>query len=118
MFEKMNESSGSVIGYRVAGTITKDDYGQLVPEVEALLQEEDSICMLLDMTPFKWEKVRAWGSDWRFGRDYHKKITKLAVVGDKKWEKWLTSIADPFYAQDAKYFRSADMDAAWAWLRE
>jgi hypothetical protein len=33
------------------------------------------------------------------------------------WEKWLTSLVDPFYAKDAKLFQSDEIDKAWAWLR-
>jgi hypothetical protein len=42
----------------------------------------------------------------------------MAIVGDKRWEKWMASVAKHFYAKDAKYFPSADTAKAWAWLRE
>lgn len=118
MIEKLQESSGDVLGYKVSGTVTKSDYEVMVPEVQALVEQEGSIKVLLDMTDFKWEKVSAWGSDFRFGRDYHKKIEKMAIVGDKTWEKWLTKVAEPFYAEEAEYFSSGDSEAAWNWLRE
>ena len=118
MFEKMSESSGNVIGFKVVGTITKTDYDTLVPEVEALVGREGEFRLLLDMTEFKWEKVEAWGADWRFGREYRKKIEKAAFVGDKEWEKWLAKLAEPFYAMESKFFQSADIQAAWGWLNE
>jgi hypothetical protein len=49
---------------------------------------------------------------------FHEKIQKLAIVGDKTWEKWITHLARPFYAKEAKYFQSADMAKAWSWLKE
>lgn len=118
MIEKLEQSSGDVLGYKISGTVTKADYGVMVPEVEALVEQEGSINMLLDMTDFKWEKVSAWGSDFKFGREFRKKIEKMAIVGDKTWEKWLTKVADPFYAMEAEYFPAEDSDAAWQWLRE
>lgn len=118
MFEKMNESAGNVAGYRVVGKITKDDYESLVPEVEALVEQEGNIRLLLDMEQFKGEEVEAWGADLKFGREFRKKIDKLAIVGDKRWEKWLTALADPFYAREAEYFKTDDRDAAWSWLQE
>lgn len=116
MFEKMSQSEGKVVGYKVVGTITKADYEIFVPEVEALVKQEGTINMLLDMTHFKWEKINAWGSDWKFGREYHQKIDKLALVGDKKWEEWITKLAEPFFAGQAKFFPPDDMDDAWKWL--
>ena len=118
MIEKIKESSGNVIGYKVSGTIKKEDYETMVPEFEALVQEDGSANLLMDMTDFKWEALDAWGTDMKFGRDYHKKIEKMASVGDKRWEKWMTKIAEPFYAKEAQFFETADSEAAWNWLRE
>ena len=84
MLEKMAESAGNVIGYRVVGKITKDDYQSLIPEVEALVEQEETIRMLLDMEQFEGEEAKAWGSDLKFGREFHKKIEKLAIVGNKR----------------------------------
>ena len=70
--------------------------------------------LLLDLTDFHWEKVSAWGADLRFGREYHDKIDRVAIVGDKRWEKHLASLASPWYARDSKYFDN-DTDA-WGWL--
>ena len=118
MIEKLEQSTGNVLGYKIAGTIGKEDYAVMVPEVEALIEQKGQINILLDMTEFKWEKVSAWGSDMKFGSKFHKKISKMAIVGDKKWQKWLTKIADPFFAMEASYFPSEESTAAWAWLGE
>ncbi|MDX1414921.1 MAG: STAS/SEC14 domain-containing protein [Candidatus Promineifilaceae bacterium] len=118
MIEKIEQSTGSVLGYRLSGTIGQDDYDAMMPEVESLIEKEGYIQMLFDMTGFKWEKVSAWGEDMKFGRKFHKNITKMAIVGDKKWQKWMTKIADPFYAVDARFFPVEESENAWSWLGE
>jgi SpoIIAA-like len=118
MFEKMAQSSGKVVGYKAIGTITASDYKKLEPEVKSFVEKEGNIRMLFDLSDFKWEKLEAWLPDLKFGHEFHKKIEKIAIVGDKTWEKWMTHLAKPFYARDAKFFPSADIDKAWAWLRE
>lgn len=117
MIEKLTQSSDDVLGFKASGNITKADYETMVPAVEAALQTYESVRVLLDLTEFKWEKAEAWGSDWKFGRDFHKKINKMAIVGDKTWEKWLATVAGPFYAVEAKFYQADDIDSAWAWLR-
>jgi len=118
MFEKKPESSGNVVGYKAIGTLTASDFKKLEPEVKALVEKQGNIRMMYDMSEFKWEKAEAWIEDLKFGHEFHKKIDKLAIVGDKTWEKWITHLAKPIYAKDAKYFKTADTDKAWAWLRE
>ena len=116
MIEKLSESSGNVLGYKVSGKIGKDDYTPLTADVEALLEKEESICLLLDLDDLEGEKANAWGTDLKFGREYHKKIAKMAIVGDKKWQEWMTSLVDPFYAREAEYFPLEERQAAWDWL--
>lgn len=117
MFEKLSGSSGNVIGYKASGKMTAADYDKLEPEVEALVKQEGNIRMLLDLE-FDEMTVKAMESDLKMGRKYHKNIEKLAIVGDKRWEEWMTSMANKLFAHEAKHFHTADMDAAWAWLRE
>jgi hypothetical protein len=118
MIEKLKRSSGNTIGFKISGTVTKDDYAIMLPAVEALVERGGDINLLLDLSEFHWEKISAWGADIGFGTTYRKKIDKMAIVGDKKWQKWLSSLADPFYAREAEYFHTADAEAAWAWLNE
>lgn len=118
MIEKLDQSSGRVLGFRIEGTVDKSDYALLVPAVEELVNQQGTISLLLDLTGFKWEKVSAWGADMSFGHEFRKKIDRMAIVGDKKWEQWLAKLASPFYADEARFFQSEDIDSAWDWLRE
>lgn len=119
MLEKLAESVGPVVGYRVVGKVTVEDYQQLEPAIQALVDEyDDDVCLLLDLQEFAGEEVKAWLPDLKFGHRFHDKIDKMAIVGDKRWQKWLAALADPFYADDAEFFRPEETDKAWAWLRE
>ncbi|MEZ5170629.1 MAG: STAS/SEC14 domain-containing protein [Acidimicrobiia bacterium] len=110
----MDRSSGSTLGFKVSGDVSKEDYAVLTPAVEAAVADTGSVNLLCDLTDFHWEKVSAWGSDLHFGHEYHDKIEKMAIVGNRKWQEYLTKIASPFYAKEAQYFDSDD--DAWAWL--
>jgi len=107
----------NVLGYRVIGAIHKEDYVTLVADAEALVEQEATICLLLDLENFKSEEISAWGADLKFGREFRKQIDKMAIVGDKRWQKLMAALADPFYAREAKYFHGDKREVAWAWLR-
>jgi len=114
MIEQLPRSHDNVLGFTVSGDITKDDYAVLDPAVAAAVKDSGTVRLLLDLTDFHWEKASAWGADLHFGSEFHKAMECMAIVGDKKWEQWLAKLAQPFYAQEAKYFDS--IDEAWAWL--
>lgn len=119
MISKMDGIEGNTLGLKVIGNVTKEDFKTLIPEVQALVEKEGTISLLLDMTQFKWEDIDAWGADLNFNRKYRHKITKMAIVGDKTWEKWLTKLVEPFYhSVEAKFFYPNDEDEAWKWLKE
>jgi predicted transcriptional regulator len=118
MLEKLNQNKGNILGYKAIGKITKEDYSTLTADVEALLQLEESINLLLDLEEFEGEKIKAWGADLKFGREYRKKIAKMAIVGDKKWQEWMTALVDPFFALEAEFFPTEEREAAWEWLHK
>lgn len=61
MITKMSESKGNVLGLKIIGDVTKEDFKILMPEMQALVDKEGSISLLLDMTQFKGEAIDAWG---------------------------------------------------------
>jgi hypothetical protein len=118
MLEKLSESLGSVVGYKVVGKVTEADYQELEPEIQSLVDEyDDDVCILLDLQEFAGEEANSWLSDLKFGHRFHDKIAKMAIIGDKRWQKWIAALADPFYAKDAEFFHPDESDQAWAWLR-
>ncbi len=110
----MDRSGGNTLGFKVSGDVTKADYEVLTPAVEKAVGQHGSVNVLLDLTGFHWEKISAWAADLHFGHEFHDKIERMAIVGDKKWEKYLAHLASPFYAKDSKYFD--DAADAWTWL--
>ena len=117
MIEKLSDSSGPVVGYKVIGKVNPQDYQQLEGEFQSLVDEsENGVCLLLDLQEFAGEEVKAWLPDLKFGHRFHDKIARMAIVGDKRWHKWLTALCDPFYAKEAKFFHPEAEDDAWAWL--
>jgi len=95
-----------------------DDNEKMEPEVNALVQKEGNVRILFSLTGFKWEQIKTLVANLKLGHMFHEKIQRMAIVGDKTWKKWITHLARPFYAKEAKYFQSTDMAKAWSWLKE
>lgn len=116
MIRQLDSSERNVLGFAVSGDISKDDYKLLTPAVSSAIGQYGNVNILLDMTEFKWEKVNAWGADLSFGHELHGSIAKMAIVGNKTWEKHLTKLATPLYAKDAQYFET--LDDGWTWVKD
>jgi hypothetical protein len=62
--------------------------------------------------------MSAWGPDFRFGKEFGRKILRSTIIGEKVWEKWLAGLAAPYWAKEAKHFQSRHIDDAWGGRRE
>ncbi|QYZ80298.1 STAS/SEC14 domain-containing protein [Methanofollis formosanus] len=118
MIEKLNESSGKVVGYRVSKKLTTADYDRIFADAEEVVEEYGAIRMLCDMEEFQGVGLAALWEDFEFGVKYGRSVERLAIVGDAAWEKWIAKLAVPLYAHEGRYFPESERDAAWAWLRE
>jgi len=106
------------LGIKAIGTLTKSDCAQLQPVIQKLVQAQGDIRLLLDITGYQGENFDVLRKDLTFGQDFSGKVEKMAIVGDMKWVKWTTKLMDSFSAKEAEFFRSTDIDLAWAWLRQ
>jgi hypothetical protein len=73
----------------VKDKMTATDYNQILPEIHAIIEQYGGVRLPFHLTEFKGEAMSAWGPDFRFGKEFGKKILRSTIIGDKVWEKWL-----------------------------
>jgi hypothetical protein len=101
----------------VSGKLTHDDYLQFVPAFERLVQQYGRVNVLFDMVDFHgWEAEALW-DDVRFDIKNFADIDKLAMVGDKAWEKGMSVFCRPFTRAHIRHFDSSDIRSAQEWLK-
>ena len=116
--EMRQEDGGRILIVEVSGKLTKQDYEQFVPEVERLMTEHGKISVLFDMKDFHGWKARAIWEDIKFDARHHADLERLAIVGDKRWQKWMATVCKPFTSAKVRYFERGESDEALAWLTE
>ncbi len=100
---------------KISGKLSAEDYHHFEPAVERLI-EAGKIKILFEMHDFHgWEVGAVW-EDIKFATKHCRDIEKIAMVGDKAWEKWMAMICKPFTMSAIKYFDVGELDAARQWL--
>ena len=108
------ENGGRLLEVRVSGKLTHDDYQHFVPAFERLVQQHGKIRVLFVMTDFHgWEAGALW-DDIKFDLKHFSDIEKLAMVGEKMWEKGMSVFCRPFTSATIRFFD--DIEQARAWL--
>src|SRR3954467_3157278 len=110
-------NSGKVLEVEVRGKLTHEDYQQFAPRFESMLQVHGKLSVLFHMVDFHgWEAAAIW-DDIKFDVKHFSDIERLAMVGDKKWEKGMSVFCQPFTTAKIKYFDSAAIGAARSWVQ-
>jgi len=118
MIKKLSESSGKIIGFTLSEKLHDDDYKQFVPEVEAVIEKEGKARLMVIFKDFHgWDAHALW-DDIKFAAKHYSDVERIALVGDKKWEKWMAKVCMPFTKAKIKDFDIAEIQSAWAWIRE
>jgi len=109
-------NGGKVLEVQVSGKLTHADYECFVPAFERLVTGHGKIGVLFEMTDFHgWEAAALW-DDVKFDLKHFADIERLAIVGEKAWEKGMSVFCRPFTTAKIRYFDRADAQQARAWL--
>jgi len=109
--------NGKIIEVSVSGKLKTEDYQTFVPQIEKDIRENGKVCILFRMEDFHgWQAGALW-DDIKFDMKHFNDIEKLALVGDKKWEKGMATFCKPFTTAKIRFFTAQEINAAREWLQ-
>jgi len=116
--EVAESGCANVLAVRLSGRLTSEDYEVFVPEIERLIKAHGKVRLLVQLEAFHgWTGAAAW-EDTKFGLRHYADIERIAIVGDRAWEKGMALLCRPFTAAKVQYFDVAEMAAAKEWIAE
>jgi hypothetical protein len=118
MIEKLPLNSENSLGFKMSGKLHDEDYKTFVPLVDAAVAKHGKVRMLAWFHDFHGWDLHALWDDIKFSTTHCTKIDRIALVGDKAWEKWMAKVCKPFTMAKIRYFEVSEIDAAKAWLAE
>jgi len=113
LYEKVG---GTVLEVHLQGKLAKEDYGKFVPKVEELLAEHGKICMLVIMKDFHGWSASALWEDIKFDARHFADIERLAIIGEKTWQKGMAVFCKPFTTAEVRYYEPGEEARARAWI--
>ena len=121
MIERLRESSGGVLGFKVTGKMTDEDIKAFEPQIEFLIRERKHkpIGILADLSQMHGAELKARWDEMRFLQKHTDHIARMAVVGADRWEEamaLLTAGAAVLQAE-TRYFDESEILHAWEWVR-
>lgn len=110
---------GNTIAVRASGKLSHEDYQSFLPKLEEQIKELGKVSILFELDNFQGWDLKAAKDDFKFGMEHLADFERIAIVGDKAWEHWMTLMVKPFMPSDnVRYFDRDNLQDAWDWLRE
>jgi hypothetical protein len=118
MIEVLTGLPDNVLGFKMSGKLHDEDYKKFVPLVDEAIAKQGKVRMLSVFHDFHGWDAKALWDDIKFSTTHCTKIERIALVGEKSWEKWMAKVCVPFTLAKIKYFDVTEIEAAKKWLAE
>jgi hypothetical protein len=118
MIQQLDRGTGKILGFKMTGKLHDEDYKHFVPIVEDAMKAHGKVRLLAHFEDFHGWDLHALWDDTTFATRHCADVERVALVGDKQWEKWMAAVCKPFTTARIKYFDVKDIETAWQWLEE
>ena len=107
---------GNQVRVVARGKLTDADYEWFVPQIEELMKRRGRLRLMWVMEGFRgWDLHGLW-DDLKFGLKHRDDFERIAVVGERPWQKWATQCFKPVTPCQVSYFEHGREDDARAWI--
>ncbi|PXA05064.1 STAS/SEC14 domain-containing protein [Coraliomargarita sinensis] len=115
MHKFLAETQGDFAAVECSEKLTDIDFQVITPELETQIEEYHKIALFLELKNFHgWTGSALW-ADTKFDLKHHNDFTRIAIVGDKKWEEWLSKLWKPFTSAELRYYEASERKMAMSW---
>jgi hypothetical protein len=120
MIEHTLDTTHGVLYIRPKAKLDESDFAQLAKEVDPYILKSGSLTGVIVEAPAfpGWDSFGAMAAHFRFVRDHHKHVKKIAVVTDSAMGSLAEKLASHFVSAEIKHFPSAELEAAKRWIVE
>jgi hypothetical protein len=113
----VDPTASSLIEIRASGWLGAKDYQWFETEFEYQLRlRKPPVPLLLDLRGFRGWTPAGLLSDLMWDLRNRRSFSRIAVVGDTRWHRWITSIGTRLFSAPLKFFGAREERHAREWL--
>jgi len=123
MLQVLDLTQKNIIATRANDLLGIKDYEKIHPFIHNIINAGDKVRWYFEMDDGTISNSAGFWEDGILEMNYGsmnfthaEDIEKIAIVGNKKWEKWMYSIMKPFTKASIMYFDMPDRKKAIEWI--
>jgi hypothetical protein len=120
MIQRLQESHGRALGFKVTGKLTTEDVAEVSTLIEAAINgEKHPIGILADLSEMHGASWAARWDEMRFLQHHSDHIARMAVVCNDEWQEIseMVLVASSFLQAETVYCAPKDIHHAWHWVK-
>ena len=110
------EQSKNKIEIALSGNVTKDEFIQVIHNLESLIRTFGTINILFDATELKIYEFKIVLDEFDFYKSYKDKINRVALISQSEFQNFFVTLFDKFTHIDFKAFYPTESDKARKWI--
>jgi stage II sporulation SpoAA-like protein len=109
-------TDGNILYTIVSEKITREDFPGLESTLDTLFTSFSKLRWYYEMQHFDGWEFKTFFHASRYTLKHNDRFEKIAMVGKKKWQEWLTDLMKPFTSAAVRYFDLEDKEKARKWI--
>lgn len=111
------DSEGGVVTARLIGKLEPSAYDRANEEIDNVMSRSEHVRLVLDLREFDgWSGLAALGEHLSLVREHRRVPERVAVVGNKAWQKLAEKVMGKFVNAETRFFEADDYARAVDWV--
>jgi hypothetical protein len=118
MIEHTLDTAHSILTVRPRSSLEQSDFAELAATADPYIERTGGLAgLIIDAPTFPgWESLGAMAAHFRFVRDHHRHIRKIALVTDSAVGNVAEHLASHFVSAEIRHFPAGELAAAEQWV--
>lgn len=116
MFTLKEINTNGVAVLEASGKYTKEDNQKVFPALEAALEDHGKLHFYIEIDDLSGAEAGALKEDLLFDIKHKDRYGRIAVVGERSWQEWVTKMSDLLFDSPVRFYEKAEANDAWEWV--
>ena|SRR5215470_17184171 len=118
MIEHDLDKTHSILLVRPRSALQEADFTELAKAVDPYIEATGGLAgLIVEVSAFPgWDSLGAMAAHFRFVRDHHRRVRKVAVVTDSAMGDVAERLASHFVSAEIRHFPAGGLETARQWI--
>ncbi|MEQ8882724.1 MAG: STAS/SEC14 domain-containing protein [Fulvivirga sp.] len=116
MLQILGFTKNNIIATRAEDNLTEMDIQKIHPLIHSIVNRDQKVKWYFEMENFSGWDIKGLWKDVKMDLSHAEDYEMIAMVGEEKWQDWITQFMKPFTNAEIRYFDLEEKEEAKEWI--